>query len=742
MSKFQDRSIKAKLTSLILLTSSIVLLLAGVASITYQLIKARESLTYNLSTLAEVVGINSTAALTFNDPKAGTETLAALAAYPHITAAAIYTREGTVFSTYLRDAGRQGFAQPPSQGDITRFGKNALILFRPILLGNEKIGMVYIESDLEDLYSALGQYTAATIALIVAASFVALLLASRFQRVISEPISHLVETAKAISDQKDYTIRAMEHGQDELGHLVRGFNEMLDEIQRRNSALLASEQRFRTLTSHAPVGIFQNDLEGGCLFVNERWSEMTGMTPEEAKGAGWARALHPEDREWVFHEWSKAVMTGETFASEYRFQTPQGKVTWVYGSAIPLRNDAGAVVGYIGTATDITERKEAEEKLKESENRFRQLAENIHQVFWMSDPDKLEILYISPAYEKIWGRSCESLYWQPTSFLEAIHPEDRKEMLAALKQQARGESSDIVYRIVRPDGASRWIRDRGFPIQNKSGRVYRIAGIAEDITQQREAEEELKKKTIQAQEASRIKSDFVSNVSHELRTPLNAIMGYNALLLDEIYGPLPAEQREPLEGIQRNADDLLNLVNDVLDLSRIESGKMSFRLTQVDIPLLIQEVLSGMQPLFDKKSLFVKFNQPELIPLIQSDAEKIKQIVVNFLSNAVKFTKKGGIVISMKDLPEKGGIEFSIRDTGIGIKPEELPKIFDAFHQVDASATREFGGVGLGLAIVKELADLLQGKIRVESEYEKGSAFTVYLPYRFERREKEKQVTG
>ncbi len=733
MVRFQDQSIKSKLMYLTLLTSSIVLMLAGIASISYQLFKVRQSLTYNLSTLAAVIGTNSTAALTFNDPKAGEETLAALAAYPRVIAAAIYTKEGQVFATYVGSHAEAGLQPPPVQAYSAQFERNALIVFRPIFLGGERIGTVYIQSDLEDLYSALRQYTLVTIGLIIAASFVALLLASRFQRVVSEPISHLVKTAKAISIRKDYTIRAEKRGRDELGVLVQGFNEMLDEIQNRDAALGASELRFRTLTSHAPVGIFQTDSEGNCLFVNERWCEMAGMVPEEAKGMGWTRALYSEDRERIFNEWYDATKAEREFASEYRFQTPEGKVTWIYGSAIPLRNEAGAIVGYIGTNTDITERKEAEEKLKESESRFRQLAENIHEVFWMSDPHKHYMLYISPAYEKIWGRSCESLYQDPKSFVEAIHPEDRERLRTVLEQQARGERTDIVYRVIRPDGSSRWIRDRSSPIKDPSGRVYRTAGIAEDITQQREAEEELKNKTLQALEASRIKSDFVSNVSHELRTPINAIIGYSSLLLDETYGAVGQDQKAPLEGVVRNANDLLNLVNDVLDLSRIESGKMAVRLGPVEIPSLIQGILSGMQPLFEKKSLFVEFHPPEIFPVIQSDAEKIKQITINFLSNAVKFTKQGGMIISTKDLPEKGGIEFSIQDTGIGIKSEELPKIFDAFHQVDTSATREFGGVGLGLAIVKKLIDLLEGEIGVESDYGKGTTFTVYLPYRLER---------
>ncbi|WDT82527.1 MAG: PAS domain-containing protein [Candidatus Manganitrophus sp.] len=507
----------------------------------------------------------------------------------------------------------------------------------------------------------------------------------------------MAKTAKAISIRKDYTIRAQKHGQDELGLLVQGFNEMLDEIQTRDAALGASELRFRTLTSHAPVGIFQTDPKGSCLFVNERWCDMAGMTPEEAKGEGWMRALHPEDRERVFNEWYDAAKAGREFASEYRFQTPQGKVTWLYGSAIALRNESGAVMGYIGTITDITERKEAEVQLKESENRFRQLAENIHQVFWMSDTLKQEMLYISPAYEKIWGRSCETLYRQPKSFVDAIHPEDQPRIQASLERQARGEGTDIVYRVIRPDGSSRWIRDRSFPIHDRSGRVYRMAGIAEDITQQREAEEELKQKTIQALEASRIKSDFVSNVSHELRTPINAIIGYSSLLLDETYGAVGQDQKAPLEGVVRNANDLLNLVNDVLDLSRIESGKMAIRLGPVEIPSLIQGILSGMQPLFEQKSLFARFHPPETFPVIQSDAEKIKQITINFLSNAVKFTKKEGVIISVKDRPEKGELNFQSKTPESASNEKSFRKYSMRFiRSMRARPGNSGGGVGVG----------------------------------------------
>jgi signal transduction histidine kinase/CheY-like chemotaxis protein len=261
-------------------------------------------------------------------------------------------------------------------------------------------------------------------------------------------------------------------------------------------------------------------------------------------------------------------------------------------------------------------------------------------------------------------------------------------------------------------------------------RLYREA--QEEIMERKRVEEVLKQKTIEAQEASRVKSEFVSNVSHELRTPLNAILGYTHLVLDGAYGDLQSDLKVPLEGVLRNADDLVNLVNGVLDLAKIESGKLSVSLEEVNLSSLIQEVLSGMKPLFREKSLRVHFNEINTLHVIWSDREKIRQILVNLLSNAVKFTMEGGVTITAESFPKTEEIEVSIQDTGIGIQRDDLSKIFNAFHQVDATSTREFGGVGLGLAIVKELVELLKGEITIESEYGKGTTATLSLPYQFE----------
>lgn len=255
--------------------------------------------------------------------------------------------------------------------------------------------------------------------------------------------------------------------------------------------------------------------------------------------------------------------------------------------------------------------------------------------------------------------------------------------------------------------------------------------LAAIISEERQAEEALRERTMEAQEASRLKSQLLSNVSHELRTPLNSIIGFAHLLLGETYGPLQENQKMPLERVLRNSDELLNLINNLLDFSKIESGKLALELQPVEMVPLLEDVLEGLKPLVEKKSLAIRLNLSGRIPTIESDPNRIKQVFSNLLSNAIKFTEEGEIRIMLKDRPERGGVEIAVHDTGIGIPAEELPKIFEAFHQVDGTLTREFGGTGLGLAIVKELVDLLKGEIQATSERGKGSTFTLYLPYRF-----------
>lgn len=275
------------------------------------------------------------------------------------------------------------------------------------------------------------------------------------------------------------------------GCLERAIGVLADITDRKCAeiSLQESERRYATLAQLSPVGIFRCDRDGNCTYVNDRWCEITGISSQEAMGMGWSSALYCQDRDRVIEEWKQSVENNVPFYSEYRFQRRNETISWVLGQVLPEIEQNERVVSYVGTITDITERKLAEDALRESEEKFRQLAENITEaVFWISDLKKSRLIYVSPAYEAIWGRSCESLYANWFEWLEAIHPQDRNRIQTAIFERALLGDYNEEYCIVRPDGQVRWIRDRGFPIKDESGEPYRVVGIAEDITERKSAE--------------------------------------------------------------------------------------------------------------------------------------------------------------------------------------------------------------------------------------------------------------
>jgi len=228
--------------------------------------------------------------------------------------------------------------------------------------------------------------------------------------------------------------------------------------------------------------------------------------------------------------------------------------------------------------------------------------------------------------------------------------------------------------------------------------------------------------------AYRLKSQFLASMSHELRTPINALLGYTSLMRDQIYGGLTRQQEEALERMYTASQHLLELVNDILDLAKIEAGKMPVHVEPVSIGELLRELAKTVEPMVRGKGLTFELEVEPVLPTLETDHTKVKQIVLNLLSNAVKFTHQGGISLQVSALPGGAGVEVAIGDTGIGIAPVDIPKIFDDFRQVDQSSTREYGGTGLGLSITRKLLSLLGGSIRVESKVGEGSTFTVRLP--------------
>lgn len=375
-------------------------------------------------------------------------------------------------------------------------------------------------------------------------------------------------------------------------------------------------------------------------------------------------------------------------------------------------------------------RRERDQALRESEWRFRTMADTLPALIWMSGTDKL-FTYFNKGWLAFTGRTMAQELGN--GWAAGVHPDDLARCLDTYVTAFDARRPfEMEYRLRRADGEDRWLLDLGTPWFHPDGGFAGYIGSCIDISDRREIEEVLRRKTEEAEEASRLKSQFVSNVSHDLRTPLSAILGYTHLLLAEMYGPVGDEQKSPLSGVQRNAENLLKMINDVLDLAKIESGKTFLEIAPVDLSSLIREIVAEIRPLSEKRSLFIRCEIDEGLPVIESDARKIQQILMNLLSNAIKFTEAGGVTIRLKDRPEAGGIEAAVQDTGIGIPLEDLPRIFEAFYQGEGKS--KSAGTGLGLAIVRDLAGLLEGTIDVESELGKGTTFTFFLPCRLDQK--------
>ncbi|OKH36843.1 hypothetical protein NIES2119_15595 [[Phormidium ambiguum] IAM M-71] len=502
---------------------------------------------------------------------------------------------------------------------------------------------------------------------------------------------------------------------DKSGNLVSMLSLAQDVSDRKKTeiALRESEAKFRQLAENIQAVFWMKDTQTQkIVYLSNAYQTIWQRSCESVyeNRLNWLETVHPKDRqrvETVFDE----IKTEEPFEIEYRIIRPDGSVRWINDRAFPILNEAGEIIRVAGIAEDITARKQAEKALRDSEEKFRQLTENIQALFWITDYQTQKIIYASHAYEKIWQRSRESVYQNFWSWFEAIHPNDISLVEAAIKQQRETGKSDTIYRIIRPDGSLRWIRDRAFPILNESGEIIRIAGIAEDITEQQQIEQ--------------IKNEFIGIVSHELRTPLTAIQMSLGLLQTGVYNNNPEKFQRMLNIALLDTNRLVNLVNDILDLERLEAGRATLEKTICQAADLMQQAVNGMEALATSEQITLEINDSDALVWAAKDA--IVQTLTNLISNAIKFSPPNS-TITLNAEAQTDMVLFQVRDRGRGIPADKLDIIFGRFQQVDASDSREKGGTGLGLAICQSIIQQHGGEIWVESTLGKGSTFFFTLP--------------
>jgi len=452
----------------------------------------------------------------------------------------------------------------------------------------------------------------------------------------------------------------------------------------------------------------------------------------------WFETIHIEDREWVLQDINRIrnqPTQGDSYSREYRIINSFGEIRWIQESGFPLFNADNQVISYAGVAKDITHNKQRIMELLQATYFFRFFVEKMQQaVFWVRDPICEKQIYVSPSYEKIWGKTCESLYENPASWIDTLFPEDRdphsaERRLQLLKEKGANVTYEDRYRIYDKDGNIIWIKDTSFPIYDDHNNFIGFAGIAENITKDVLQQKELHTAKQRAEVASQAKTDFLGMVSHELRTPLNAILGVVQILQIREF---PAENKQYFDIIYQAGNNLLSLVNDILDFVQVEAGKLSFNYHPFNLSDLISQVLQSLQHQANEKKLDFVFECADAVPnAVIGDANRIRQVLVNLLTNAIKFTDKGRIRVlinCIKKTTRQGLIEIKVEDTGIGIHPDRLEYVFEKFSQIDSVYYRKQQGFGLGLAIAKELVEKMKGEISVESKIGEGSTFCFTLP--------------
>lgn len=504
-----------------------------------------------------------------------------------------------------------------------------------------------------------------------------------------------------------------------------GLAAFLLDIQVRKEAeasLRLSESKFVAAFANNPAAIAITLLKDGTVLeVNDTWVALTGFSREEVSGrsargvwvnpADAVRFVEELDQKGVIRGWEQVFRkkSGEEFVAELSTQIL----------------NLGSEKVILSTLVDVTARKRADQALRESEERFRQVVENIHEVFWLTDVEKQQMLYVSPGYDRVWGRPRENLLASPQAWMECIHPDDRERVRrAAVEKQPLGEY-DEVYRIVRPDGTVRWVRDTAFPVRDEKGVVRRIAGVAEDITERRSLEDQF----LRAQRLEAV-GTLAAGIAHDLNNILSPMLMAAPMVRENVTQP---GDKDLLELIENGARRGAAIVRQLLTFSRGIDGERGV----VQVKHLVREMAAIMQETFPREIAIAASTPANLWPVV-ADATQLHQVLLNLCVNARDATPHGGrislaaqnAIVEVADIdphfPAKPGkyVLISVTDTGQGILPENLNRIFEPFF-----TTKEVGkGTGLGLSTVLGIVKSHAGFLKVYSEVGRGSVFNVYIP--------------
>ncbi|MEG4072014.1 PAS domain S-box protein [Microcoleus sp. Pol14C2] len=548
------------------------------------------------------------------------------------------------------------------------------------------------------------------------------------ERLVLSRLSGLAKAVKRVSSSQDLSVRLPVTGEDELSDLAHTINGMLSAIAQAESEQLEEKARYRAVVEQATDCIFLWDAQTKRLLeANTAFRDLLDYNLDAISQLtiydiiAYSKDLIDNNIELLLTD--KQFRIGEVL---YRRRD---------GSCVDVEV-SGSVISYGGreiictVVRDITERKQAEAELRASEERYRLLFKNNPHPMWVYDLETLEFIAVNQAAVQHYGYTRDEFLNMTVTDIRP--PQELPRLLENISQVDVGIEFAGVWQHQKKDGTIIDVEITSYALVFDSRNAELV--LAHDVTDRLQAEAELYKAKEAAEAASLAKSQFLANMSHELRTPLNAIIGYSEILQEEALDLGEENFVSDLERIHHSGQLLLSLINDILDLSKIEAGHAELELDTFDVSEAVQDVARTVEPLFLRNINRLKVECPNNIGELYSDQIKFTQILFNLLSNAAKFTHKGTITLSVERIKndenswDSEQLIIKCTDTGIGITPEQLQKLFQPFTQADASTTRKYGGTGLGLAIAQKYSQMLGGEITVSSEFGKGSTFTLTLP--------------
>jgi PAS domain S-box-containing protein len=497
-------------------------------------------------------------------------------------------------------------------------------------------------------------------------------------------------------------------------------------------AVSESEKRFRAVVEDQTDLICRFKPDGLLTFVNEAFCRFHRKNSGELIGTNFFQTLSEEDAAVPLSYINSLPADEPVVSFDHRLHSPDDQIVWHQYRVRRLFQEKGDTREFQAVIQDITQRKQSEQALRASEEKYRSLVDHIPDVVWTADLNR-NLIYISANVVKVLGYTSEELLGGQL-WLYRIHPEDAPRVEQAYQKLfSAGEKFDVEYRVCRKDGEWIWLHNRALTTRPREG-IMCADGIFLDITQRRQSEAAMQQTKDAAEAANLAKSQFLANMSHELRTPLNAIIGFSEILADKTFGELNDRQLKYSHNILNSGRHLLQLINDILDLAKVEAGRAELMRNTFGVAKALSEVQTIVKTLANKKHILLESKIAVDLPELFADEAKFKQIMYNLLSNAIKFTPDGGkVFVTAAVKNENAGdsfLQIAVTDTGIGIKLNDQERVFKEFEQVDSSYGRQQQGTGLGLALTKRLVEMHGGKIRVESEgvEGKGSTFTFSIP--------------